>query len=120
MAGALARPERDYETEMRQQYLRRPGLEPGPALLFRLTPDGLIPSATSNAGSYGSLLSRGRRKLSPQLSAFSFSAACGAKYVKMPSAPARLNPTRLSIIARSPSIQPWPAAAAIIAYSPET
>jgi hypothetical protein len=49
-----------------------------------------------------------------------FSAAFGAKYVRMPSAPARLKPSRLSIIARSPSIQPRPAAAAIIAYSPDT
>src|SRR5215211_7082773 len=48
------------------------------------------------------------------------SAAFGAKYVKIPSAPARLKPSRLSIIARSPSIQPLLAAAAIIAYSPET
>src|SRR5437879_3450278 len=52
--------------------------------------------------------------------AFNFSAAFGAKYVKIPSAPARLKPSRLSIIARSPSIQPLLAAAAIIAYSPDT
>ncbi len=52
--------------------------------------------------------------------AFSFSAAFGAKYVKIPSAPARLKPSRLSIIARSPSIQPLLAAPAIIAYSPDT
>ena len=51
---------------------------------------------------------------------FNLPAAFGAKYVKIPSAPARLKPSRLSIIARSPSIQPLPAAAAIIAYSPDT
>ena len=53
-------------------------------------------------------------------SALIFSAAFGAKYVKIPSAPARLKPSRLSIIARSPSIQPLLAAPAIIAYSPDT
>ena len=62
----------------------------------------------------------GRVLMKPQRPAFSFSAACGAKYVSTPSAPARLKPTRLSIIARSPSIQPFCAAPAIIAYSPET
>ena len=52
--------------------------------------------------------------------AFNRSAAFGAKYVNIPSAPARLKPSRLSIIARSPSIQPLFAAPAIIAYSPDT
>ena len=73
---------------------------------------------TVNVGGYGSLRSQGRRE--NYLSAFSFSAAFGAKYVKIPSAPARLKASRLSIIARSPSIQPLLAAAAIIAYSPDT
>ncbi len=49
-----------------------------------------------------------------------FSAAFGAKYVRIPSAPARLKASRLSIMARSPSIQPLLAAAWIIAYSPDT
>src|SRR3954467_8318623 len=60
---------------------------------------------------------RRRTRYSPRAS---FSAATGAKYVRIPSAPARLKPTRLSIIARSPSIQPLLAAPAIIAYSPDT
>ena len=51
---------------------------------------------------------------------FNFSATLAAKYVRTPSAPARLNAMRLSIIALSPSSQPFPAAAMIIAYSPET
>jgi hypothetical protein len=38
----------------------------------------------------------------------------------MPSQPARLNASRLSMIARSPSIQPFCAAAMIIEYSPDT
>ena len=61
-----------------------------------------------------------RRERRPYPPAFNRSAAFGAKYVKIPSAPARLKPSRLSIIARSPSIQPLLAAAAIIAYSPDT
>ena len=48
------------------------------------------------------------------------SAAFGAKYVTMPSAPARLKAVRLSMMARSSSSQPFAAAAFIIAYSPET
>ncbi len=51
---------------------------------------------------------------------FNFSATLAAKYVRTPSAPARLNAIRLSIIALSRSSQPFPAAAIIIAYSPET
>src|SRR6516225_5441811 len=51
---------------------------------------------------------------------FNFSATFAAKYVSTPSAPARLKAIRLSIIALSPSSQPFPAAAMIIAYSPET
>ncbi len=45
----------------------------------------------------------------------SFSAIFGAKYVSTPSAPARLNAVRLSTMAFSPSIQPFCAAATIIA-----
>jgi hypothetical protein len=51
---------------------------------------------------------------------FNFSATLAAKYVSTPSAPARLKAIRLSIIALSPSSQPLPAAAMIIAYSPDT
>ena len=52
--------------------------------------------------------------------ALSFSATRGAKYVSTPSQPARLKAIRLSIIARSPSSQPFWEAAMIIAYSPDT
>jgi len=57
---------------------------------------------------------------SAYLPSLSRSAARGAKYVRMPSAPARLKASRLSSMARSPSIQPFCAAASIIEYSPDT
>ena len=47
-------------------------------------------------------------------------AAAGAKYVKIPSQPARLKAIRLSIMVLSSSTQPLSAAALIIEYSPET
>ena len=47
-------------------------------------------------------------------------AASSAKYVRMPSAPARLNASSDSIIALSWSSQPFCAAAFSIAYSPLT
>ncbi|CAN5361822.1 hypothetical protein BH11PSE4_BH11PSE4_12080 [soil metagenome] len=62
----------------------------------------------------------GRGESRYQRSCRNFSAAAGAKYVSTPSAPARLKPSRLSIMARSPAIQPLVAAAMIIAYSPDT
>ncbi len=79
---------------------------------------GPVVFATTHGRGYGSRRSPGRRESYPW--ALIFSAAFGAKYVKTPSAPARLKASRLSIIARSPSIQPLLAAAAIIAYSPDT
>ena len=51
---------------------------------------------------------------------FKSPAALGAKYVRMPSAPARLKAARLSIMARSPSSHPFWDAAISMAYSPET
>jgi hypothetical protein len=52
--------------------------------------------------------------------AFSSFAARGAKYDRMPSAPARLKAIRLSSTTLSPSSQPLAAAAISIAYSPDT
>jgi hypothetical protein len=78
------------------------------------------PDPESRDSGFASSTRPGMTRAGAYPSALIFSAAFGAKYVKIPSAPARLKASRLSIIARSPSIQPLPAAAAIIAYSPDT
>lgn len=62
---------------------------------------------------------RGQRR-AVQVCARSSRAASMAKYVKIPSAPARLKPSRLSSITRWRSSQPRSAAAHSMAYSPLT
>ncbi len=77
------------------------------------TPPGIAAWARAKSSSFVGAFTRG-------LPLRIQSASSTAQYVSTASAPARRMPRTDSITARLRSIQPWAAAASIIAYSPDT